>query len=141
MNKDRIIKYIEEKEIPLIETSGNKNVGLILDTETTGLEKDSKIIELSILAFEFDDKTFQITKILGKYTSFNEVSEIPENITKLTGISLDDVRGHKIDWSIVYKLFKKADIVIAHNAAFDRKIMESNFPSLKELDVIWLCSA
>jgi DNA polymerase-3 subunit epsilon len=63
---------------------------------------------------------------------------IPEFITKLTGITDDMVRGQSIDESEVAKYFKEVDIIIAHNAQFDRGFFETTFPSIPVKS--WACS-
>ncbi|NDA90369.1 MAG: 3'-5' exonuclease [Alphaproteobacteria bacterium] len=52
------------------------------------------------------------------------------NITKLTGINDDMVRGHKIEENAVADYMQGVDLIIAHNAQFDRTFLETTFPSL-----------
>ncbi len=47
---------------------------------------------------------------------------IPEYITKLTGISDDIVRGQKIEEDAVAHYLQGVDLIIAHNAQFDRTL-------------------
>lgn len=63
---------------------------------------------------------------------------IPPEITLLTGLSDAAVLGRQIDPAEVSAFSEKADLVIAHNAAFDRQFVEKLFPffSLKP----WACS-
>jgi DNA polymerase-3 subunit epsilon len=55
---------------------------------------------------------------------------IPKYITELTGINDDMVRGHKIQESAVANYLQDVDLIIAHNAQFDRTFLETTFPSL-----------
>ncbi len=70
------------------------------------------------------------TKIRGK--------PIPEYITKLTGINDDTVKGQKIEEDAVAGYLQDVDLIIAHNAQFDRTFLEMTFPSLPPK--AWGCS-
>jgi len=114
--------------------------GIYLDIETTGLslEKD-EIIELALVPFVFDEEA----NIIGTYSPLNMLQEpavgtISEEITSLTGIRFDDVRGQVIDWQQVRDLIADAAIIIAHNSGFDRPFLEKVEPMF-ELKA-WGCS-
>jgi DNA polymerase-3 subunit epsilon len=95
--------------------------GIILDTETTGLDaaKD-EVIELAMVKFRYSDAD-AITGVTEIYQSFNEPSApIPPAITELTGITDAMVAGQKVDAAAVDAFVGDANIVIAHNARFDR---------------------
>lgn len=142
MSKDRIIKFFERFEDPDLSFEGREvNIGIVVDTETTGTAKDSEITEIAIVPFAFDGNTYEILKIFPAYESYNDVNVIlDERIVKLTGITNEMIAGHKIDRSLLQNMFKKADVVVAHHAGFDRNVLEHNFPELKRLDTIWLCT-
>ncbi len=63
---------------------------------------------------------------------------IPEIIQKITGITDDMVKGKSIDVQALHKLIDSAQIIIAHNAEFDRKFVESFLPTLPRKP--WGCS-
>lgn len=115
-------------------------VALCLDTETTGLNhKQDKVIELGIVAFEFDPVTGEIFRISDRYSGFEDPGcPIPEEVREITGISDEMVRGQSFDDAAVNALAQKAHLVIAHNAAFDRKFVETRFPAFTE--VPWACT-
>jgi len=56
----------------------------------------------------------------------------------LTGLSDKDLRGQAFDDEAIIALIVDSDLVIAHNAAFDRPFLERRFPSLKQK--AWACS-
>lgn len=130
-----------EKETSFTNRSvqGSK-IGLCLDTETTGLNHvDDKIIELGIVAFEFDPVTAEIIRITDRYNGFEDPERpLPKEIIEITGITDDMVRGQHFDDDQVNRLAKQAAIVIAHNAGFDRKFVEARFPVFITLP--WACS-
>ena len=115
-------------------------VALCLDTETTGLNyKQDKVIELGIVAFEFDPATGEIFGISDRYSGFEDPGfPIPEEVREITGISDDLVRGQAFDDGAINALADKANLVIAHNAAFDRKFVEARFPFFAA--VPWACT-
>ena len=116
-----------------------KKIGIYLDTEATGMELDTdKIIELAMVPFEFDEDG-HIYRILPVYTELQDPNmPISEFITSITGITDEMVKGKSIHWEAVSKLLNSADIVIAHNARFDRPFLEKKLDTFKE--VAWGCS-
>ena len=113
---------------------------VFLDTETTGVNRaNDKIIELALKITTFEKSSGMIVSIDQVYESFNDPGEdISQEITMLTGISNDMVQGQSIDWGMVDTILKDADIVVAHNASFDRAFVEKH--SSVSPNKIWACS-
>lgn len=113
--------------------------GIYLDTETTGFDENvCKIIELAMVRFEFSSDG-RIFRLLEDYDEFNDPgSAIPEEIVALTGITDDMVKGKRIDPDEVQSFIKSANIIIAHNAAFDRRFVEAHLEGFEALP--WGCS-
>jgi len=111
-----------------------------LDTETTGVNKTSdKIIELALKVVTFEKASGNIVSIDIEYESFNDPGEeISQEITMLTGISDEMVEGQSIDWERVDAILKDAEIVVAHNAGFDRAFVD-RYSSVSP-NKIWACS-
>lgn len=121
------------------EAVGDTKVGIILDTETTGLDpRTDQIIELAMLAFEYDSRS-QVCRVVDRYQCFADPGRpIPPEVTKLTGISDEMVAGHAIDLEAVERLVASAVIVVAHNAGFDRRFAERLHPVFANKH--WACS-
>lgn len=86
----------------------NERIGVIVDTETTGLDhtKD-EIIELGMVAFVYDDKG-RVGDIIGTFSKLREPSvPISPEITRITGITAEMVAGQ----SLTYAMIQKADTV------------------------------
>jgi DNA polymerase-3 subunit epsilon len=118
---------------------GAKKIGLLLDVETTGRRHGvDRIIELAAIPFEFsrDGRIFSVGDCLTQLE--DPGIPIPQEITNLTGISDEDVRGRAIDPSAFEVLARPASLVIAHNAAFDRPFVEARLPLFEALP--WACS-
>jgi len=115
-------------------------VGLVVDVEATGLDTGrDKIIELGLVAFEYDAATGMIYRILHSYGGFEDPGKpLTEIIKKITGISDDMLAGQKLDDDEINVWLEKADIIIAHNAAFDRQMMERRLPACKKAN--WACT-
>jgi len=117
----------------------DKLIGVFLDIESTGLAYDKdKLIELGMVKFEYN-KDGRIFRILDEFGGYQDPHiPIPGHITALTGISDDMVKGQQIDESTVASYLDDVDIIIAHNAQFDRSFFETTFPSIRPK--AWGCS-
>jgi DNA polymerase-3 subunit epsilon len=99
--------------------------GLVVDTETTGLDPArDEIIELAMTPFTYgsDGEIYEVGE------SFQRLRQpsgpIPPEVTAITGIDDAMVEGQVIDAQDVATFAGPAALVIAHNAAFDRKFLE-----------------
>jgi DNA polymerase-3 subunit epsilon len=103
---------------------------IVLDTETTGLDsKSEKVIELAMLSVLVDSTTGLPVGPVTVYESFEDPGRpIPPQITEITGIDDSMVQGQRIDDAAVNALVQAADLVVAHNAGFDRPFVEARFP-------------
>lgn len=132
----RVVPRLRSEE----QNGGVTKSGILLDLETTGLDaQNDEIIEIGMVKFDFtpDGKIVGLREI---FSSFNEPSApIPSEITELTGITDELVKGHQIDQEAVSAFAKDAVIVIAHNAGFDRKFAERYWPLFEHK--AWGCSA
>ncbi|HZQ14065.1 MAG TPA: 3'-5' exonuclease [Pseudolabrys sp.] len=119
---------------------GSEQTGIVIDLETTGLDPSrDEIIELAMIQFRYS-ASGEITGVSDVFQSFNEPSvPIPTRITQLTGIADPMVAGQRIDAASVDAFVADAQIVIAHNAGFDRKFGERGWPIF--MHMAWGCSA
>jgi len=105
-------------------------IGLVIDAEATGLDTGGdKIIELGLIAFEYDAGSGLVYRILHTYEAFEDPGEPLQDIVKqITGISDEMVAGQHLDDDEINAWLDKADLIIAHNAAFDRQMLERRLP-------------
>jgi len=103
---------------------------IVLDTETTGLDsKNESIIELAMLSVLVDVATGLPVGPVTVYESFEDPAKpIPPQITEITGIDDSMVKGLRIDDAAVMALVEQADLIVAHNAGFDRPFVEARLP-------------
>jgi len=99
--------------------------GLFVDTETTGLDAArDEIIELAMVPFTYglDGEIYAVGEAFQQLRQPSK--PIPAEVTAITGIDDTVVEGQSIDPEAVARFAAPAALVIAHNAAFDRKFLE-----------------
>jgi DNA polymerase-3 subunit epsilon len=113
---------------------------LVLDTETTGLDHShDKIIELALLQVDVDLATGLPVGAVSVYDGLEDPGvPISKEIEAITGITSAMVAGHRLDEARIAALLEGVDLVIAHNAAFDRPFCEARIPAFAQLP--WGCS-
>lgn len=120
-------------------TSATDRIGLIIDLETTGLDTTrNEVLEIAAIKFGYADD--RITSIIDTFQGFQQPSApIEPAITALTGITDALVEGHHVDSTALEQFVANSHIVIAHNAAFDRRVAERHWPFFANCH--WACSA
>ena len=132
----RLVPRLDWGPVP---ASGTQRV-IVLDTETTGLDaKNERIIELAMLSVLVDVTTGLPAGPVTTYESFEDPGKpIPPAITEITGIDDSMVLGQRIDDARVAELVQAADLIVAHNAGFDRPFVEVRLPVFATR--AWNCS-
>ena len=132
LNADEIYEYGPKDYSPL-------NV-IIVDVETTGLDwHTDEIIELGLVQACFDTRTGELIAGVNDYDWFEQPkAAIPAEITALTGITDDMVASRTFPNETIDFMVQTADLVIAHNAKFDRPFLEQRFTCFVEKH--WACS-
>jgi DNA polymerase-3 subunit epsilon len=100
-------------------------IGLFVDVETTGLDwRSDEIIELAMIPFRYgtDGRIYEVGEAFQGLRQ--PAGPISAEITALTGIDDAMVAGKTIDVAAVAAVAMPAALVIAHNAAFDRRFLE-----------------
>jgi len=84
----RVLRRLVPRPIIPREQSKFPNLALLVDTETTGLlHTRDEIIEVSAVAFTYDDEG-AVGDVVGIYSGLRQPSDpIPAEITRLTGIT------------------------------------------------------
>lgn len=137
----RILRRLAPAKVLHPELAGQKLCkGVILDTETTGFDvHNDRVIELGMLLFEFEPIRGAIHQVLDVFDELEDPGfAIPPASIAVHHITDQMVRGKQIDDTQVNRLLKHVDVVIAHNAAFDRPFVEARWPVFEQLN--WACS-
>lgn len=125
-------QVLKRVPINLLDTKSTENrtfVATIIDLETMGLDATQhEIIEIGLISFLFS-KEDGILSITNSYAELQDPGKpIPENVTKVTGIRDEDVKGKVIDWDFIVESLKNSHLVICHNSRFDRNFLEIQTP-------------
>lgn len=114
---------------------------LVVDTETTGLSlQDDRLVELGMLEVEADAADGRILRISASYNGLEDPGmPISEEASRVSKLKDADVAGERLDDALVETLCARADLVIAHNAGFDRPMLEKRFPAFTRK--AWACSS
>lgn len=136
----RVIRRLQPVDEFLFPGGGTVARGVIVDTETTGLNAASdKIIELGLLLFEYCPETGDVYRVVERYSALEDPGiPIVPLITNITGITDDMVHGLAIEDAHVERMLQGCNIVIAHNAGFDRPFLEKRLPVFANYP--WACS-
>ncbi len=139
----RIIRRFKVPEEPynLAEPGAEVRCGVYLDCETDGVDTArSEIIELAMVPFTFTPggKLLEVD-LTGAVSMLNEPTKgLSDEIRKLTGIEPVDLLGQRLDFDVITSYCEDADLVVAHNAGFDRKFVERYHAGFET--VPWACS-
>ena len=112
----------------------------ILDTETTGTDPlIDEIIDIAVVIVEVD-AAGEIVGIASAGQALRDPGvPIPAHITRLTGITDADISGKTIDLDRLERRIATADVLVAHNCAFDAAFLENLLPGIA--GAAWACSA
>ena len=119
---------------------GNIRELSVLDLETTGFRVGvDKIIEIGLRRAYFDHKNQTICSIGGAYSGLEDPKQkLSKVVQQVTGLDDQMLKGESIDWVKVEEFIQSSDIIIAHNAYFDRGFLDLQLDVSKEK--IWGCS-
>lgn len=114
--------------------------GIIVDVETTGRDPlADRIVELGMVLFDFDPETGEVVRVVGQYGHLEDPGiPIPPDASRANGITDEMVAGQRLEDDLINDLVVDADLVIAHNAEFDRKLLEARLPIF--ISKPWACS-
>ena len=125
----RVIERLERRGRYSDGPCASPRAGVFVDVETTGTATATdRIIQLAMVPFTFDSSG-RIFDVQESRTWLEDPGvPIPEEVTRLTGITDEMVHGQRIDDDVVNQLLADTHLVVAHNAAFDRAFCERRLP-------------
>jgi DNA polymerase-3 subunit epsilon len=112
----------------------------ILDTETTGLDPSAnEVIEFAItmMTINVDGSLHRIEEPV----SWLEQPSLPlePRIVQVTGLTDEDLADHAFDDHDIADTLYRCDVLVSHNARFDRAFLAQRFNGL--VDKPWGCTA
>ena len=123
-------------------SGGEIKKGIVLDGEATGLSiGHDDVIQLALLPFDYEVSSGKILNIL-KEDAFDGLREpripISKEASLVTGITNEMVINKKIDSKEVEKIINSSDLIVAHNASYDRPMVEQHWDCFKNIS--WACT-
>jgi len=120
-----------------------------LDVETTGL--DTKHDVITEIGAALIDENFEVKDTYEKLVYEKDYPELSSEIQILTGINPNDLKNHGVSYEtalagLVQFAGPDIDIIVAHNASFDKQMlkgqsMRQNLTQFKWLfQLPWICS-
>jgi DNA polymerase-3 subunit epsilon len=135
----RILRRFEQRSVYHVPDGTRTRRAVFVDVETTGLDPATdEIIEMAIVPFDFssDGRIFSVHESFSRFRDPGR--PIPAAVVAITGITDEMVAGKSIDAAEIEAFLGAAVVVIAHNAAFDRRFAERLCGAFAHL--AWACS-
>lgn len=111
----------------------------IVDCETTGLNPlADRIIELAVMIVIVDASGHVVGHEEPVSWLEQPMFDLDPAITRITGITDEMLEGQRIDRDAALAMLSSAEVIVAHNAAFDLTFVEKMLPQVK--DNAWACS-
>ncbi len=129
-----------EEGVTLKDTSATLTAAVVLDTETTGLDTAvDEVIEIAARLIYYDKTSGTICRIGPAFQALQQPSQpLDEDIKRITGLTDEILAGQSIDWDAFADFCSDAPLFIAHNAGFDRPMVDRFSPRTQS--VCWACS-
>lgn len=111
----------------------------VVDTETTGLTEEDEVISVGVILLEVSEKSGKLIQELDSYYGLREPSVLIHPMAaKVHGLNLADLIGKQLNIERLAAIFEQADVIAAHNAQFDYKMLVKIYPPL--VYATWGCT-
>ena len=136
----RVLRKIPPLLTQKRDVNPTERIVAIVDTETTGLDpQQDEVIEFAGIAL-----TYSLDgQITGAVASFSQLREpnvpLSADTIRLTGLTKSMLNGREINKQQLEDFIQGADLIVAHNAAFDRPFCEQLADLFRKKP--WACSA
>jgi DNA polymerase-3 subunit epsilon len=137
----RVLRKFKPRGFYAEPTGAPVRCGIYVDSETDGTDVEKcNLLELALVPFAYEETG----RILGVYenqcTAYLNDPGVPltDEIRRLTGIADEDLAGQSLNLDEIEQTLANADLVVAHNAFFDRRVVERFVPKFRDLP--WACS-
>ena len=123
--------------IPTVQATDDTLQVLFVDTETTGLHIEDEVVQIGMLLATINTCDGSVVEYSTYVQEQYPSCEFSPKASKINGLTREGLEGKKFDMYLIRQLFSTADVIVAHNARFDREQMQ------KVLDTsgqIWVCT-
>lgn len=116
-------------------------LAVCIDVETTGpVAGRDAILELAAVLFRYDVDRGEVLGQVAAYASLQDTTvPIHREAAAKHCLTREHIAGHQIDWLVVQGLIARAEVIVAHNAQFDRGFLMTE-PKLSIGAKTWLCT-
>lgn len=116
-----------------------ERLAIVVDTETTGLNPaEDRLVEIAVQRFIFGQQG-ELLEIERVRSWLEDPGRpMPERLVKLTGLTDEQLVGQEFPEDEIARLLCDADLIVAHNASFDRPFLDRRFPAVRAC--AWACS-
>ena len=107
----------------------------IVDSETTGISQDSKIVEYAAIHLQIAEDSSDYSIVSTDTFLINPGVEIPPEASAVHHLTMDHLANapsHAEAQVLIQASLSKSDYVAAHNAAFDSRFISTQLP--------WICT-
>lgn len=109
----------------------------IVDCETTGLDQHDQPISIAVILSQIDHRGFgDISNIW--YGEQYPTVPISEGAFAVHGRTRDSLHSKSFDFDSLTEALSSAQLIIAHNADFDSRMIAKVYPAIQSLS--WFCS-
>ena len=136
----RVLRRLDlERRLTAVNDDTETSIGVCIDCETNSLDTSTcRVVEISCRRFRYDGSG-HVTKLDVEHSWLEDPGEpLDPQITALTGLTDDDLRGQAIDERAASSIIASAGVRIAFNAAYDRPVVERRLPKVAGLP--WACA-
>lgn len=111
----------------------------VVDTETTGLTADDEPVSVAVVLLDVSGAKGEMIEEVGAFYGLREPA-VPINpqALRIHGLGMDKLRGQVLDYKSLRRLVDSADLLVAHNAKFDRRMLAKLIPKVATAE--WGCS-
>lgn len=111
----------------------------LVDTETTGLDSGlDEVIGIGLLCLRVQARAGHVQGVVASSFQWREPEAMGAETEAVVGVRRAELKGRRFDGREIDRVLSVTDLVVAHNAAFDRPFFERWIPALADLP--WACS-
>lgn len=120
--------------------SENMKILMVIDFEASGKDPAKDIpVEIGFVRVEFNSLTGSLGRVVERYTGLEDPGfELSEEVQKITGLNRSMLMNQHFDDAHIRQAVQSCDLIVAHNASYDRVLGELRFPELA--DKPWGCT-
>lgn len=134
----KVIHHLQD-DVPIQFRPAFLRQGLAVNVETTGLSNKDEIIELAAVNFTFSKYNGHILHTGEHYVGMRQPkAKISKGAQRVHPVPGPRLAGQRLDDERVKSLIAAADLIVAHNASFDRRFMINLYPEISSKP--WYCS-